>query len=89
MDGFQVGAMVRLHAGYPNQEDHKVKWMTARSLWLSGRAGLEFNHNRGEVVSQLPVAPECPRNCSSRAPCVDGVCGCPQGFGGDDCAVEL
>ena len=87
VDGFHVGGMVRLHDAFSNQEDHQVRWMTARSLWLSGKVGLEFNHNQGEAVTQLDVVPECLRNCSSRAPCVDGVCDCPPGFGGDDCSV--
>ena len=42
VDGFHVGGMVRLHDAFSNQEDHKVRWMTARSLWLSGKVGLEL-----------------------------------------------
>ena len=83
--GYSVGSIVRLSAGASNQEDVKVQYVTGNSLWLA--SPLEFNHNRGEAAGQLSVNPECPGNCSSRAPCVNAVCECPAGFSGEDCSV--
>ena len=62
--------------------------MTHNSIRLAS-AGLEFPHNRLELVKMLAVTPECPSNCSSIAECVDGVCNCPAGFFGDDCSQLL
>ena len=72
--GFAVGSYLRVGSGAANQEDSKVQYITGSSLWLS--APLEFNHNKGESAGQLSVAPECPSNCSSRAPCINAVCEC-------------
>ena len=83
--GYSVGSIVRLSPGASNQEDVKVQYITGNSLWLA--SPLEFNHNRGEAAGQLSVNPECPGNCSSRAPCVNAVCECPVGFSGEDCSV--
>ena len=52
--GFRVGAVVRIHEGHPNQEDHRVRYITPSTLRLEG-AGLELHHNRGERVVQLAV----------------------------------
>ena len=86
--GFRVGAVVRIHEGHPNQEDHRVRYITPSTLRLEG-AGLELHHNRGERVVQLAVDEDCPRNCSGRAACVDGACNCPAAYAGDDCSIEV
>ena len=82
---YSVGSIVRLSTDASNQEDVKVQYVTGNSLWLA--SPLEFNHNPREAVGQLSVNPECPGNCSSRAPCVNAVCECPPGFSGEDCSV--
>ena len=87
IEGFHVGGIVRLHAGFPNQEDHRVRAIAHTALYLAS-SGLEFPHSAMELVHMLAVAPDCPNNCSSRAACVDGVCACPPAFGGDDCSIS-
>jgi len=83
---FMVGGVVRLHAGYPNQEDHRVRSVSHNAVYLA-TAGLEFPHNRYELVSMLAVEPLCPSNCSSRGTCEDGgTCACAEGFAGHDCS---
>ena len=89
VSGFQVGGVVRLHSGYPNQEDHRIRAISQSSLWLDSLTGVEFPHFRSETVSMLAVAPDCPANCSSIAPCVDRACVCPVGRGGADCSILM
>jgi hypothetical protein len=86
VDGFQVGGVVRLHPGYPNQEDHRIRAISHTSLWLAS-SGLEFVHTRREAVELLAIVPDCPNNCSSIASCVERVCACPEGYMGEDCSV--
>ena len=86
VDGFQVGGVVRLHPGYPNQEDHRIRAISHTSLWLAS-SGLEFAHTSKEAVELLPIVPDCPNNCSSIASCVERVCACPEGYMGEDCSI--
>lgn len=88
LGGFHVGGVVRLHPGYPNQEDHRIRAISHTSLWLAS-AGLEFPHERSEAIELLAIVPDCPNNCSSIAACVNRVCDCPEGFAGDDCSVDM
>ena len=61
VSGFQVGGVIRLHPGYPNQEDHRIRAISHKSLWLAS-AGLEFEHMRKEAVEMLAIVPDCPNN---------------------------
>ena len=87
-NGFLVGGVVRLHAGYPNQEDHRVRRVTSNAIHLA-TAGTEFPHNPFEVVQLLAVEPDCPNNCSSLGECHERNCVCQHGYGGRDCSSLL
>jgi hypothetical protein len=83
--GFVVGGVVRLHAGYPNQEDHRVRSLSHNAVYLAS-AGTEFPHNRYEIATMLAAEPLCPGNCSSHGACEDGACQCADGYAGVDCS---
>lgn len=70
-----------------NESDVDCGGTSCEPCEVGQRCNRSFDCRTGncDMEEGVCVEPECPNNCYYRGRCVDGVCMCEPGYGGEDC----